>query len=42
LATPKVWEFVDPICLLGRQKSRGNARKKKYSYNMEPTFKGTK
>ena len=31
LANPKVLKFVDPICLLGRQKSWGNFRKKKYS-----------
>jgi hypothetical protein len=31
LANPKVLKFVDPICLLGRQKSWGNFRNKKYS-----------
>jgi hypothetical protein len=30
LANSKVPKFVDPTCLLERQKSLGNVRKKKY------------
>ena len=43
LANPQVPKFVYPTCLLGRQKSLGNLRKKKYYQNFEvdsPTVSG--
>src|SRR5436309_12757452 len=43
LANSEVPKFVYPTCLLGRQKSLGNLRKKKYYQNFEvdsPTVSG--